>query len=260
MDCTWEVTAPPGHLILLAFHSMVLEEHKGCQYDFVTVFDGKREEGVELGRVQSQARDPPVTVSYVECSGDESSLDECEVKWGRKCSTTERAAVHCQGVTVVGHDSESRTRVSPFEEAGCYSRQITYRQASLLQLRSLIQASESCTQLVKLECRHTRFLGEEWGWWVSWDGRRMNSWGSTSTDSKKCACGERGDCDLGLLTCNCDANDEVWRSDEGYLSDKASLPMRDVRLGDTRDMPMEMAFHTIGKLRCTGQSKVIKQM
>nr|XP_015209864.1 PREDICTED: uncharacterized protein LOC107078240 [Lepisosteus oculatus] len=399
MDCTWEVTAPPGHLILLAFHSMALEEHKGCQYDFITVFDGKREEGVELGRfcgsqlppplrsssntmtvqlrsdasveldgfsvrfhsvkppsslpgrvrlrggrnrfeglvemafggalgrvcaeqwekreatvvcrqlgfpgaaiayrVQSQARDPPVTVSYVECSGDESSLDECEVKWGRECSTTERAAVHCQvmetcsilrsagvlesgtyvidpdgedqgvepfpvfcdmnslradGVTVVGHDSESRTRVSPCEKAGCYSRHITYRQASLLQLRSLIQASESCTQLVKLECRHTRFLGEEWGWWVSWDGRRMNSWGGTSTDSKKCACGERGDCDLGLLTCNCDANDEVWRSDEGYLSDKASLPMREVRLGDTQDMPMEMAFHTIGKLFCTGQS------
>ncbi|XP_069047172.1 uncharacterized protein [Lepisosteus oculatus] len=398
MDCTWEVTAPPGHLILLAFHSMALEEHKGCQYDFITVFDGKREEGVELGRfcgsqlppplrsssntmtvqlrsdasveldgfsvrfhsvkppsslpgrvrlrggrnrfeglvemafggalgrvcaeqwekreatvvcrqlgfpgaaiayrVQSQARDPPVTVSYVECSGDESSLDECEVKWGRECSTTERAAVHCQvmetcsilrsagvlesgtyvidpdgedqgvepfpvfcdmnslradGVTVVGHDSESRTRVSPCEKAGCYSRHITYRQASLLQLRSLIQASESCTQLVKLECRHTRFLGEEWGWWVSWDGRRMNSWGGTSTDSKKCACGERGDCDLGLLTCNCDANDEVWRSDEGYLSDKASLPMREVRLGDTQDMPMEMAFHTIGKLFCTGQ-------
>uniref|UniRef100_W5MZE1 Tumor necrosis factor, alpha-induced protein 6 n=1 Tax=Lepisosteus oculatus TaxID=7918 RepID=W5MZE1_LEPOC len=63
MDCTWEVTAPPGHLILLAFHSMALEEHKGCQYDFITVFDGKREEGVELGRFCGSQLPPPLRSS-----------------------------------------------------------------------------------------------------------------------------------------------------------------------------------------------------
>ncbi|MBN3307453.1 NRX4 protein, partial [Amia calva] len=149
-------------------------------------------------------------------------------------------------------------RVSPCEEAGCYSRKITYNKASLQQLRSLIEASESCTQHVRLDCRHIRFLGQEWGWWVSWDGRRVDSWGSASPGSKKCDCGERGNCDLGLLTCNCDANDEVWRSDGGLLSDQKSLPVSEVRFGDTRDIPMEMAFHTIGKLRCTGQSESLE--
>ncbi|XP_066579529.1 uncharacterized protein LOC136770941 [Amia ocellicauda] len=397
MDCTWEISAPAGHLILLTFQSFVLEEHRSCKYDSVTVFDGRKAEEQELGRfcgselppllrstsssmivqmksdsslqldgfsahfrsikspsgsvglkggrnqmeglvevdfngkrgrlcakqwdaneaavvcrqlgftgtavstsVSEKPSDPAVALSYVNCSGDETSLDECEVRWGGECGTTERAAVYCQvmetcaalrnagvlesatyvidpdgegqgvepfpvhcdmdsqpatGVTEVGHNGEGRVRVSPCEEAGCYSRKITYNKASLQQLRSLIEASESCTQHVRLDCRHIRFLGQEWGWWVSWDGRRVDSWGSASPGSKKCDCGERGNCDLGLLTCNCDANDEVWRSDGGLLSDQKSLPVSEVRFGDTRDIPMEMAFHTIGKLRCTGQKE-----
>ncbi|XP_035269113.1 uncharacterized protein LOC118225159 isoform X2 [Anguilla anguilla] len=156
------------------------------------------------------------------------------------------------GVTVVSHNSESRTRVRPCEEAGCYSREVVYQNASLPQLRALIEASLSCTQDVKVECRHIRFLGAQWGWWTSWDGRRVDSWGGATTGSRRCACGERGECDLGLSTCNCDANDEVWRSDEGFLSDMTLLPLREVRFGDTRDVPMEMAFHTIGPLQCRG--------
>uniref|UniRef100_H3A592 Uncharacterized protein n=1 Tax=Latimeria chalumnae TaxID=7897 RepID=H3A592_LATCH len=156
------------------------------------------------------------------------------------------------GITLVGHDSERRVRVSPCEDAGCYSRIINYNLASLDQLRALTEASESCDQFVRLECRHIRFLKEQWGWWVSRDGFKIQSWGGTPTDSGKCACGERGDCALGLSSCNCDANDNVWRSDEGFLSDKSSLPVKEVRFGDTRDVPVEIAFHSIGKLRCWG--------
>ncbi|MBN3325534.1 TSG6 protein, partial [Atractosteus spatula] len=330
MDCTWEVTAPPGHLILLAFHSVVLEEHKGCQYDFVTVFDGKREEGVELGRFCGSELPPPLRSSSntmtvqlrsdasVELDGfsvrfhsvkppsrDESSLDECEVKWGRECSTTERAAIHCQvtetcsilrsagvlesgtyvidpdgedqgvepfpvfcdmnslradGVTVVGHDSESRTRVSPCEEAGCYSRQITYRQASLLQLRSLIQASESCTQLVKVmleSCAALKEAGfvESRRYIIDPDGpgqglSQFEVYCDMASDPLTGTCFGMG------RLCNCDSNDHVWRMDEGFLRDKNLLPVKAVYFGDTKDAPLEMAFHTVGKLTCKGKSKV----
>ncbi|XP_041100442.1 uncharacterized protein LOC121312766 isoform X2 [Polyodon spathula] len=398
MDCTWVIEAPVGHIVHLDFHSLVLEEHRTCQYDYVIVYDGRGASEQELGRfcgsevppqlratsnammvvmksdssveldgfsaqfstVKSQAvltgqislrggrnrfeglveleygghqggicakrwdnknaavvcrqlgfsgmawatriklqeGDLPVSVAYVKCSGDETSLDGCEVKRGVECGTTERAGVHCQvlescsalrnagvlesgtyvidpdgeelgvdpftvqcdmdiepatGVTVVGHDSEDRLRVAPCEEAGCYSRHIIYNQASIDQLRALTEISESCEQFVRLECRHIRFLQEGWGWWVSRDGKKINSWGGAITDSGKCGCGERGDCDRGLSTCSCDANDEVWRSDEGLLTDASSLPVKEVRFGDTRDIPVEMAFHRIGKLRCRGQ-------
>ncbi|KAG7488757.1 hypothetical protein MATL_G00038090 [Megalops atlanticus] len=397
MDCIWVISIQQGHLVQLTFHSMVLEEQRGCQYDYITVFDGRASEKQELGRfcgselppplrsssntmtvqmrsdssveldgfsahfhtVKSPAAltghiqlrggmnqfeglvevdiagvkggvcakhwgnnealvvcrqlgfmgtavsarilenvgDLPVSVSFVKCHGDEQSLDQCEIRREEACSSAERAAVHCQvaqscsvlresgvhesgtyiidpdgagqgqkpfpvhcdmdsqpgtGVTVVSHDSESRVRVGPCEEAGCYSREVVYQHASLQQLRALIQASLWCSQKVKLECRHTRFLGAQWGWWTSWDGQRVDSWGGAATGSRRCACGERGDCDLGLSACNCDANDEVWRSDEGFLSDMALLPVREVRFGDTQDVPLEMAFHTIGSLRCGG--------
>ncbi|XP_078394854.1 uncharacterized protein LOC144678793 isoform X2 [Cetorhinus maximus] len=157
------------------------------------------------------------------------------------------------GITVIGHDSEDRIRVPPCEDAGCYSRTINYNQASLDQLKALTETSKYCEQYVSLECRHIRFLKQHWGWWVSRDGSKINSWGGASTDSGKCACGENGNCALGLSTCNCDANDDVWRQDKGYLTDKTILPAQEVRFGDTRDVPVEMAFHKIGPLRCYGQ-------
>uniref|UniRef100_A0A8C4RW21 Uncharacterized LOC114653453 n=1 Tax=Erpetoichthys calabaricus TaxID=27687 RepID=A0A8C4RW21_ERPCA len=401
MECTWTIEAPLGSFITLTFHSFVLEDHKSCEYDYVTIYDGETPAGQELGRfcgseMPAQIRtrsnylavvmksdssveldgfsarftttklhsvstsyislhkggnllegvieleyngqrggicskgwddkaatvachqlgftgpalatriktnnESPVIISYMKCKGHEKSLDDCENRRGSKCSTKERAAVHCQvlkscsslknagvlepgvylidpdgeefgvdpfpvhcdmdsypevGITVVGHNSEDRLRISPCEDAGCYSRQIVYKQASLHQLRVLTEISQTCEQFVKLECRHIRFLRENWGWWISRDGQKVQSWGGSSTNSGKCACGERGDCDLGLSTCNCDANDEVWRSDEGYLTDKSVLPVREVRFGDTRDVPVEMAFYSIGKLQCKGEKTTI---
>ena len=44
------------------------------------------------------------------------------------CNMTDKNGV---GVTVISHDSENRTLVKGFENAGCYSRNITYTGASL---------------------------------------------------------------------------------------------------------------------------------
>ena len=41
------------------------------------------------------------------------------------------------GVTVIGHDSEKRTLVNGCDPHGCYSRDVHYLNASLLQLSSL---------------------------------------------------------------------------------------------------------------------------
>lgn len=158
---------------------------------------------------------------------------------------------HLTGITIVGHDAENKERVIPCREPGCYSRTITYKTASLAQLRSLTSVSESCEQFVKLDCRYIRFLDGPWGWWVSRDGEAITSWGGAPTNSGRCACGENGDCAFEMTSCNCDANDGVWRTDEGVITDKLSLPIKEIRFGVT-DITRSMAFYHIGKLRCLG--------
>ncbi|XP_053569055.1 uncharacterized protein LOC128659456 [Bombina bombina] len=393
MNCTWVIEAPVGYYIILMFRSLVLEEHRNCQYDYVLVYDGKESDNKQLGRFCGSQLPSPlratsnvltvimrsdssveldgisvqfssikyisegirlndgknpfeglveveyqgmrgsicakqwsnkdaqvvcrqlgysgpavatrilgknntsVAISFVSCDGNEAALENCNMKNSGSCGTQERAGVICQvlescaalkdagvqesgiyaidpdgvgegdnhftvdcdmnsdsttGITIIGHDSEGRERVSSCEDPGCYSRIIKYNGASMNQLRLLTSISESCEQFVRLECRHIRFLNGPWGWWISRDGHQINSWGGADTNSGRCACGESGECALEGTSCNCDANDDVWRTDEGVLTDKATLPVQEVRFGDTRDAPMEMAFHSIGKLRCWG--------
>ncbi|XP_069047169.1 neurexin-4-like [Lepisosteus oculatus] len=143
-------------------------------------------------------------------------------------------------------------RVAPCEEKGCYRKELQY-EADLPQLHALTQVSRSCQQYVKLDCRHTRFVQSGWGWWVSWDGQKMLDWGGAERNSGSCACGMTGTCFGMRSLCNCDSNDHVWRMDEGFLRDKNSLPVKAVHFGDTKDSPLEMAFHTVGKLTCKGK-------
>ena len=55
------------------------------------------------------------------------------------------------GVTVLSHDSESRTYVRGYDTPGSYSRDIHYSGASLSQLASLTRVSSHCEQFIKYE-------------------------------------------------------------------------------------------------------------
>ncbi|KAM9308265.1 uncharacterized protein PAF06_012447 [Gastrophryne carolinensis] len=239
----------------------------------------------------------PWAISFVNCSGSEAILENCNVRNSGGCGTTERAGVICEvyescaalknagvqqsgiyvidpdgvdqgegpisvecdmvsdsktGITIVGHDTESKKRVTPCKEPGCYSRIITYKEASLAQLTALISISENCEQFVKLDCRHIKFLDGPWGWWVSRDGDTITSWGGASTNSGRCSCGENDECAFEIPSCNCDANDDVWRTDEGVITDKPYLPIREIKFGGIEDTTVSMAIYRIGKLRCGG--------
>ena len=50
--------------------------------------------------------------------------------------------------------------------------------------------------------------------------------------------------------CNCDKNDGVWREDSGLLTDKSTLPVKELRFGDTGTN--ERGYHTLGKFKCSG--------
>ena len=155
------------------------------------------------------------------------------------------------GVTVISHDSESRTHVQGCEDRGCYSRDIRYTGASLSQLAILTRVSSHCEQFIKYECYGSLlFQSNPFGWWMSRDSAKMTYWGGAS-GSRKCACGMTNSCADLRYGCNCDRNDNVWREDSGLLTDKSHLPVKQLRFGDTGDR-YEQGYHTLGKLKCYG--------
>ena len=167
------------------------------------------------------------------------------------CDMTDKSGV---GVTVISHDSKSRTHVNGYADRGTYSRDIQYTGASLSQLVSLASVSLHCEQFIKYECSASVLLSPHWGdpygWWVSRDSTKMTYWGGASI-SRKCACGMTNSCADSGFGCNCDKNDYVWREDSGLLTDKTKLPVKQLRFGDASGNGEE-GYHTLGKLKCYG--------
>ena len=155
------------------------------------------------------------------------------------------------GVTVISHDSETRTLVYGHKSAGSYSRDVHYTGASLSQLASLTRVSSHCEQFIKYECYRSMLLRNGKAWWVAQDSTKMTYWGGASPGSGKCACGMTNSCADPTYSCNCDKNDRDWREDSGLLTDKSNLPVRQLRFGDTGYI-LEQGYHTLGKLKCYG--------
>ena len=155
------------------------------------------------------------------------------------CDMTDKNGV---GVTVISHNSESRTYVSNRNH-----RDIHYTGASLPQLASLTSVSSQCEQFIKYECYGSRLRGS---WWLSRDSKRMSYWGGGSP-GRKCSCGMTNSCANTGDRCNCDKNDKVWREDSGLLTDKTTLPVKQLYFGDVNGNK-EQGYHTLGKLKCYG--------
>ena len=158
------------------------------------------------------------------------------------------------GVTVIGHDSESRTLVKGYDPPGSYKRKINY-DIPLEQIVSIINQSMHCEQYIKYECYESRLVLPTVGWLVSRQGSKMNCWGGAAVNSGNCSCGMTNSC-FGGKKCNCDNNDFTWREDSGYLTDKNTLPVTELRFGDAEGIiygsDYESGYHTLEKLRCWG--------
>ena len=165
------------------------------------------------------------------------------------CDMSDKTGV---GVTVISHDSETRTLVKGCQPRGCFSRDVTYTGASLAQLASLTRVSSHCEQFIKYECYGSVLFLSGYGWVVSRDDTKMTYWGGASPGSNKCACGMSNTCANPSHACNCDKNDRVWREDSGLLTHKSDLPVSQLRFGDT-DSSHEKGYHTLGKLKCYGR-------
>ena len=155
------------------------------------------------------------------------------------------------GVTVIGHNSEAVTKVDGYESPGSYSRKIKY-DLPMERITAIMQTSMKCEQFIKYQCFHSIFLlnGARYAWWLSRQGAQMKYWGGAAVNSNKCACGMTNSC-AGGKSCNCDKNDYVLREDSGFLTDKNTLPVTELRFGDTSG-EKEYGYHTLGKLMCWG--------
>jgi hypothetical protein len=70
------------------------------------------------------------------------------------CDMTSKNGV---GVTVIGHDSGSRSLVNGYDPAGSYKRKIEY-DISMEQIFAIMKQSTYCEQFIKYECYHTVLL------------------------------------------------------------------------------------------------------
>ncbi|XP_020901326.2 uncharacterized protein LOC110239917 [Exaiptasia diaphana] len=169
------------------------------------------------------------------------------------CDMSDKGGV---GVTFVGHDSEIRTLVDNCpDRAGSCAINVFYDGVSMAQLAKLTQISAHCEQFIKFECKNdVQFIGESYAWWVSRDGIRQEYWGGATPGSGKCACGMTNTCE-NSKGCNCNnvGSSGKWFSDSGLLTDKSTLPVAQMRFGDTDDS-REQGYHTLGKLKCYGQT------
>ena len=173
----------------------------------------------------------------------------------------ERFKVFCymtndNGVTVISHDSEDATLVDGYEEGGSYSRIVTYTGVNPTQIATLVGISRRCFQFIKFNCFRVELFGRDMAWWVSRNGTKMNYWGGADPDSGKCACGMDGSCVDPKYNCNCDSEKPQWLEDSGFLSDKNTLPVSEMRFGDTGDQG-EKGYHTLGKFMCVGNPIIV---
>ncbi|XP_078666044.1 contactin-associated protein-like 2 [Branchiostoma floridae x Branchiostoma belcheri] len=154
-------------------------------------------------------------------------------------------------MTVLHHNSEDRTRIS---SGGDFHLQLTY-QGSLEQIQAVVQRSVSCQQFLRYECRNSPLrLAENASWWETPDNSRVYSWGGAGGQTGLCRCGTQQNCQPSLdQSCNCDANDTVWRTDEGYLTDMTALPVVNVSLTAREGE----GYMTVGPLTCVDQPEFL---
>ena len=162
------------------------------------------------------------------------------------CDMTDKNGV---GVTVISHDSESRTHVLRPR-----LHDIRYTGASLSQLGSLAGVSSQCEQFIKYDCYNSVLgLSNQVSWWASRDSSKMRYWGGASPGSGKCACGMTNSCAHSSRGCNCDKSDNFWREDSGLLTDKTKLPVKQLYFGDLGSRNRQ-GYRTLGKLKCYGMA------
>ena len=160
--------------------------------------------------------------------------------------------------TIITHNKMTKTGVGETRIVGSlFKHDVTYTSShSMEQIRKLIRKSKKCRQHIRFHCFSSKLLnspnGPSHAFWLSHDGNRQDYWGGADPGSKKCACGMPGpsSCEGTAKFCNCDNKDPQWRVDEGYLTDKSTLPVTGLEFSKKS----AKSDFTLGPLECWGNS------
>ena len=161
------------------------------------------------------------------------------------------------GFTSVSHDSEQKIEVTHCNDPGCYARQIVY-DASMEQIKTLIELSDSCRQTIRYDCFLSPLQDEgvNYGYWVDKNGDDQIYFIGSNYDNHVCSCHftEEGCIDESSLgnTCNCDSKVPTPLFDEGYIDNSTALPITELRFGGLH-YDAQSGSHTLGKLTCGGK-------
>ena len=156
--------------------------------------------------------------------------------------------------TIITHNKMTKIRVSDARIVGSnYKHDITYTNSiSMRQIIQLIEKSKECRQHIRFHCFSSKLLntprGPPHAFWLSRDHERQYYWGGAEPGSNKCACGMINFCEGTAKFCNCDNKDPQWRVDEGYLTDKTTLPVTGLEF----NKKSAKSDFTLGPLECWG--------
>ena len=161
------------------------------------------------------------------------------------------------GFTRISHDTEQKIEVAHCNDPGCYARPIVY-DASMEQIKTLIELSDSCSQPIRYDCFASSLQDEgiNYGYWLDKNGEDQIYFIGSNYDTHVCSChfSEEGCIDESSLgnTCNCDSKAPKPLFDEGYIDNSTALPITELRFGGLH-YDAQSGFHTLGKLTCGGK-------
>ncbi|XP_068741835.1 contactin-associated protein-like 2 [Montipora capricornis] len=169
-----------------------------------------------------------------------------------RCNAT---AHQDDAVTIVSHsDAVASRKVSQANYIGQREYYHHYKYpATRKQIKGLVSQSKWCRQFVRFKCYASKLLpaGHPTVRWMGLghDTVISDHWPGAPAGSNKCACGVNGTCADPSLPCNCDIGDKTWREDEGYVTEKANLPVTLVIFPKSTATQSEI---TVGPLECFG--------
>lgn len=100
-----------------------------------------------------------------------------------------------------------------------------------------------------------RLYGKSLGWWKDINGISRHFFNGNYQNENTCTCANDGICLDPSQKCNCDANENTWTSDIGYITNVDMLPISSFHYGPLEEGLLgKKANFTIGSLECTGST------
>ncbi|XP_033732371.1 uncharacterized protein LOC117321874 [Pecten maximus] len=147
------------------------------------------------------------------------------------------------GITQIDNSIEGQIVVNGYRTPSDYTIPIEYPNATPKQIHALANISSFCYQDIRYECRDIPSLRL-----TMYEGEESQSVGTGINSTDGCPCTLTGDCPDDHI-CRCDAKGPMVSYDYGWVLQKDTLPIEEVRFGPPQSND-EQGSASIGSVRC----------